>query len=165
MSPGGLVSLPPDAPFAAEGSGPQGAGAGGAAVVGNTVVLAVVGDAVEASAVEDAADAPRVVEFGEQATSRSSAREMHPIPKTMKPVGQREPDAGHSGRIHANTGPTVRTDGFATMPDRVRARLKGWRRAYHPAVADPHIVVVEDDEGIGASLARTLTGQGYEVDW
>jgi DNA-binding response OmpR family regulator len=28
-----------------------------------------------------------------------------------------------------------------------------------------HIVVVEDDEGIGASLAKTLQGQGYEVDW
>jgi DNA-binding response OmpR family regulator len=29
----------------------------------------------------------------------------------------------------------------------------------------PHIVVVEDDEGIGGSLAKTLTAQGYEVDW
>src|SRR3954463_14429364 len=29
----------------------------------------------------------------------------------------------------------------------------------------PHIVVVEDDQGIGASLARTLEGQGYEVSW
>jgi DNA-binding response OmpR family regulator len=28
-----------------------------------------------------------------------------------------------------------------------------------------HIVVVEDDEGIGASLAKTLQGQGYDVDW
>ncbi|HEV7886271.1 MAG TPA: response regulator transcription factor [Acidimicrobiales bacterium] len=32
-------------------------------------------------------------------------------------------------------------------------------------MAGPHVVVVEDDEGIGASLARTLSGQGYEVDW
>src|SRR5258706_3574940 len=30
---------------------------------------------------------------------------------------------------------------------------------------EPHIVVVEDDHGIGASLARTLEGQGYEVSW
>jgi DNA-binding response OmpR family regulator len=29
----------------------------------------------------------------------------------------------------------------------------------------PHIVVVEDDEGIGSSLLRTLAGQGYEVEW
>lgn len=29
----------------------------------------------------------------------------------------------------------------------------------------PHIVVVEDDPGIGASLTRTLEGQGYEVSW
>jgi len=28
-----------------------------------------------------------------------------------------------------------------------------------------HIVVIEDDPGIGASLARTLEGQGYEVSW
>jgi DNA-binding response OmpR family regulator len=28
-----------------------------------------------------------------------------------------------------------------------------------------HIVVVEDDSGIGASLTRTLEGQGYEVSW
>ena len=27
------------------------------------------------------------------------------------------------------------------------------------------VVVVEDDQGIGASLARTLEGQGYEVTW
>lgn len=26
-------------------------------------------------------------------------------------------------------------------------------------------MVVEDDEGIGTSLVRTLAGQGYEVDW
>ena len=75
------------------------------------------------------------------------------------------PARQNSYRIHASTRPTVRMAGFATMPDRVRGRLKGWRRAYHPAVADPHIVVVEDDEGIGASLARTLTSQGYHVDW
>jgi DNA-binding response OmpR family regulator len=30
---------------------------------------------------------------------------------------------------------------------------------------DPHVVVVEDDEGIGNSLVRTLVGQGYDVDW
>ncbi|MEA2933258.1 MAG: hypothetical protein QOI56_2043 [Actinomycetota bacterium] len=30
---------------------------------------------------------------------------------------------------------------------------------------DPHVVVVEDDEGIGNSLVRTLGGQGYDVDW
>jgi DNA-binding response OmpR family regulator len=29
----------------------------------------------------------------------------------------------------------------------------------------PHLVVVEDDPGIGASLVRTLEGQGYEVTW
>jgi DNA-binding response OmpR family regulator len=29
----------------------------------------------------------------------------------------------------------------------------------------PHVVIVEDDEGIGSSLARTLAGQGYAVDW
>jgi len=28
-----------------------------------------------------------------------------------------------------------------------------------------HIVVVEDDSGIGSSLRRTLEGQGYEVKW
>jgi DNA-binding response OmpR family regulator len=28
-----------------------------------------------------------------------------------------------------------------------------------------HIVVIEDDVGIGASLARTLEGQGYDVSW
>jgi DNA-binding response OmpR family regulator len=28
-----------------------------------------------------------------------------------------------------------------------------------------HIVVIEDDRGIGASLVRTLEGQGYEVTW
>jgi DNA-binding response OmpR family regulator len=28
-----------------------------------------------------------------------------------------------------------------------------------------HIVVVEDDSGIGASLTRTLEGQGYDVSW
>ncbi len=28
-----------------------------------------------------------------------------------------------------------------------------------------HIVVVEDDAGIGASLTRTLEGQGFEVSW
>jgi DNA-binding response OmpR family regulator len=28
-----------------------------------------------------------------------------------------------------------------------------------------HIVVVEDDDGIGSSLTRTLTGQGYDVEW
>ena len=27
------------------------------------------------------------------------------------------------------------------------------------------VVVVEDDPGIGTSLARTLEGQGYEVTW
>src|SRR5947208_12599840 len=32
-------------------------------------------------------------------------------------------------------------------------------------MASPHIVVVEDDPGIGGSLARTLEGQGYEVSW
>jgi DNA-binding response OmpR family regulator len=32
-------------------------------------------------------------------------------------------------------------------------------------MALPHIVVVEDDEGIGASLERTLVGQGYAVTW
>jgi DNA-binding response OmpR family regulator len=32
-------------------------------------------------------------------------------------------------------------------------------------MASPHIVVVEDDEGIGASLERTLAGQGYAVSW
>jgi DNA-binding response OmpR family regulator len=30
---------------------------------------------------------------------------------------------------------------------------------------EPHIVVVEDDEGIGSSLVRTFVGQGYDVDW
>src|SRR4051794_35773616 len=30
---------------------------------------------------------------------------------------------------------------------------------------EPHIVVVEDDGGIGASLTRTLEGQGYDVSW
>jgi DNA-binding response OmpR family regulator len=30
---------------------------------------------------------------------------------------------------------------------------------------EPHVVVVEDDEGIGTSLVRTLVGQGYDVDW
>jgi DNA-binding response OmpR family regulator len=28
-----------------------------------------------------------------------------------------------------------------------------------------HVVVVEDDEGIGSSLVRTLTGEGYDVAW
>jgi DNA-binding response OmpR family regulator len=28
-----------------------------------------------------------------------------------------------------------------------------------------HVVVVEDDEGIGSSLERTLVGQGFEVTW
>ena len=28
-----------------------------------------------------------------------------------------------------------------------------------------HVVVIEDDAGIGASLTRTLEGQGYEVSW
>jgi DNA-binding response OmpR family regulator len=28
-----------------------------------------------------------------------------------------------------------------------------------------HIVVIEDDAGIGSSLERTLEGQGYEVSW
>lgn len=28
-----------------------------------------------------------------------------------------------------------------------------------------HVVVIEDDAGIGASLTRTLTGQGYDVVW
>lgn len=28
-----------------------------------------------------------------------------------------------------------------------------------------HVLVVEDDPGIGSSLARTLEGQGYEVSW
>jgi DNA-binding response OmpR family regulator len=28
-----------------------------------------------------------------------------------------------------------------------------------------HVVVVEDDEGIGASLERTLTAEGYDVAW
>jgi DNA-binding response OmpR family regulator len=32
-------------------------------------------------------------------------------------------------------------------------------------MAPPHVVVVEDDEGIGSSLVRTLAGQGYQVDW
>jgi DNA-binding response OmpR family regulator len=32
-------------------------------------------------------------------------------------------------------------------------------------MAQPHVVVVEDDVGIGASLERTLSGQGYEVTW
>jgi DNA-binding response OmpR family regulator len=32
-------------------------------------------------------------------------------------------------------------------------------------VPEPHVLVVEDDEGIGSSLVRTLAGQGYEVDW
>ena len=32
-------------------------------------------------------------------------------------------------------------------------------------MALPHIVVVEDDVGIGGSLARTLEGQGYDVTW
>lgn len=29
----------------------------------------------------------------------------------------------------------------------------------------PHIVVIEDDDGIGSSLSRTLAGQGYEATW
>jgi DNA-binding response OmpR family regulator len=29
----------------------------------------------------------------------------------------------------------------------------------------PHVVVIEDDHGIGTSLARTLEGQGYDVTW
>ena len=33
------------------------------------------------------------------------------------------------------------------------------------AMAQPHVVVVEDDVGIGASLERTLSGQGCEVTW
>jgi DNA-binding response OmpR family regulator len=32
-------------------------------------------------------------------------------------------------------------------------------------MSEPHIVVVEDDSGIGASLSRTLEGQGYKVSW
>jgi DNA-binding response OmpR family regulator len=32
-------------------------------------------------------------------------------------------------------------------------------------VASTEIVLVEDDEGIGSSLARTLEGQGYAVTW
>jgi DNA-binding response OmpR family regulator len=32
-------------------------------------------------------------------------------------------------------------------------------------MAQAHVVVVEDDEGIGSSLVRTLAGQGYQVDW
>jgi DNA-binding response OmpR family regulator len=32
-------------------------------------------------------------------------------------------------------------------------------------MTEPHVVVVEDDEGIGGSLTRTLAGQGYAVDW
>jgi DNA-binding response OmpR family regulator len=32
-------------------------------------------------------------------------------------------------------------------------------------VTAAHVVVVEDDEGIGSSLARTLTAEGYDVSW
>src|SRR5947207_179974 len=32
-------------------------------------------------------------------------------------------------------------------------------------MASPHVVVIEDDPGIGGSLARTLEGAGYEVSW
>jgi DNA-binding response OmpR family regulator len=45
-----------------------------------------------------------------------------------------------------------------------RAEAAEWA-AYHRRVPGPHIVVVEDDEGIGSSLQRTLVGQGYEVEW
>src|SRR6266480_1523510 len=114
MSPGGLVSLPPDAPVDADGSGAQGAGA---AVVGDTVTPAVVAGAVEPGAVEpgavdDGADAPRVAEFDVQAAGRSVPTATHPTPSAMKPLAQREPDAGHARRIHASTKPTVRTAGF-----------------------------------------------------
>ena len=33
------------------------------------------------------------------------------------------------------------------------------------AMAPPHIVVIEDDTGIGSSLERTLAGQGFETTW
>src|SRR2546421_11315923 len=118
MSPGGLVSLPPDAPFDAEGSGAQ--GAGNAVVVGE-VVTAVAADAVGPGAVEDGADAAWFGEFDEQATGRSTPNAIHPNPSAMKPVAKREPGAGHPRRIHANTRPTGRIAAFATIPARGRA--------------------------------------------
>src|SRR4051812_28030915 len=56
---------------------------------------------------------------------------------------------------------TERPDGSLFQ---VRAGLTFARMPPSRFVA-PHVVVVEDDAGIGSSLARTLGGQGYEVSW
>jgi DNA-binding response OmpR family regulator len=60
---------------------------------------------------------------------------------------------------------TVPTPTFAAGWLQVRVRLNRRSRAYHRLVAGPEVLVVEDDEGIGRSLVKTLAGQGYDVGW
>jgi len=62
------------------------------------------------------------------------------------------------------TSPKVRTRWFASPPVAVRGGLTLPIGATIGGVG-AHIVVVEDDPGIGGSLARTLEGQGFEVSW
>src|SRR5437899_10289185 len=37
--------------------------------------------------------------------------------------------------------------------------------AYDRLVSEARVVIVEDDDGIGSSLTRTLEHQGYDVAW
>src|SRR5947209_12161204 len=68
---------------------------------------------------------------------------------------------------------TVRTRRYAEGWSQIRGRLKivnhrrpqEQRPCLHRRVPSAEILLVEDDEGIGRSLSRTLEAQGFEVAW
>lgn len=64
--------------------------------------------------------------------------------------------------------PTVQMARFAPSSVAVRAGLSPSGvtiGAVATTPETPHLVIIEDDAGIGSSLARTLQGQGYDVSW
>src|SRR5947209_19864092 len=70
-----------------------------------------------------------------------------------------------AARDRAVTVFAVRRRLFAPGRNAVRAGLTCADGATIRVMVALQVVVVEDDQGIGASLARTLEGQGYEVTW
>ena len=46
-----------------------------------------------------------------------------------------------------------------------RQRVSAAGRPYDHPVSGTDVLIVEDDDGIGSSLVRTLQGEGYTVDW
>ena len=157
MSPGGFVSGPTPEPLVVHATGAL-VGVLPVAVVGVDVVgIDVVGVAVVVLVLVLARVARGLTAAEQPAASAQHAAIANQLPATDEPVAA--PPRGNS------MAETVRTCGSAHGPPKVNRGSTVESVPYHRRVAGMGILVVEDDERIGESLARVLGAQGYAVTW